>query len=193
LIYSVFLSLLMLTFSQVAQADVYKCKDANNKTLYSQSPCSADKTGSKIDVQSSRNATYAQEPVKAPIIKQLDSSVAAAIAKGDFAHAERIAVTKEQWEAIGSAKKELASSQNKVTTGRTEADLSAEKGSSIECEQAKRKYDVAVLGADSFNQAKIDAKESLMRQACGIKEPTEVNVNNTNINNYGSGTRSRYR
>lgn len=170
---------LTLLYTQHSYAEVYKCKGSQNKTVYSDKPCSAG-IGKKLDIDT--DFSQNSQPVeKSPAIRQLDASVAAAIAQGDLSHAESLAVTKEQWESIAKAKKLNQENQDKIVTGRTEADLSAEKGDSYECQQAKRKYEMATASADSFNQSKIKARQSMMRQACGMKEPTEVN-NNTEVN-----------
>ena len=169
---------LTLLYSQHSYAEVYKCKDSHNKTIYSDKPCS-EGVSSKLDINT--NPSPSSQPVqKPPTIRQLDASVASAIAQGDFSYAESLAVTKEQWDSIAIAKKINQESLNKTVIGRTEADLSAEKGNSFDCKQAKRSYELDA--SDRYaTEAKVKARESMMRQACGMKEPTEIN-NNTEVN-----------
>ncbi|MDP2229938.1 DUF4124 domain-containing protein [Methylotenera sp.] len=186
----ILMTLLTLLCTQYSYAEVYKCKDSHNKTIYSDKPCSIG-LGSKLDINT--NSPQNSQPVeKSPVIRQLDASVAGAIAQGDLSRAESLAVTKEQWESIATAKRINQENQNKIDVGRTEADLSAEKGNSFDCQQAKRSYELDA--SDRYaNESKIKARQSMMRQACGMKEPieinnkTEVNVNNSRkliINKY---------
>ena len=148
---------LTLLYSQHSYAEVYKCKDSHNKTIYSDKPCS-EGVSSKLDINT--NPSPSSQPVqKPPTIRQLDAPVTSAIAKGDFSYAESL---------------------NKTVIGRTEADLSAEKGNSFDCKQAKRSYELDA--SDRYaTEAKVKARESMMLQACGMKEPTEIN-NNTEVN-----------
>lgn len=63
--------------------------------------------------------------------------------------------------------------------GRTEADLAAEKGGTIECSRAKRNYEVATSSIQSNRNT--DADEAAMYSACGIKPPDKTVVIVTNV------------
>jgi len=162
----------------IAKAEVYKCIDKKNKVSYSQTPCNDVKTNTKLDIENNpqySNINQEQNtPSKSPIVKQLDASVAGAIARGDISHAERLAVTAEQWSMINEAKVNNIKNSNRSITGRTDADLSAEMSKSAECESAKRSYEIDA-STDQYNTSKLKARQSMMRQACGMKEPTEIN------------------
>ena len=174
-------SLILLT-PLLARAEVYKCVDNKNKVTYSQSPCNNVKSITKLEIENNlQNAANNQNenvPIKSPIIKQLDASVAGAIARGDFERAERLAVTAEQWNMINQAKINKKNA-DKPLTGRTDADLSADMSKSAECKSAKISYEIDA-STDQYNTAKLKARQSMMRQACGMKEPTEIN-NTTGI------------
>lgn len=62
--------------------------------------------------------------------------------------------------------------------GRTEADLQAERSNSYECKQAQRNHEVAASSVTAPNGAARRAAEQRMRAACGMREPTQVNVYN---------------
>lgn len=62
--------------------------------------------------------------------------------------------------------------------GRTEADLQAERSNSYECKQAQRNLEVAASSVTAPNGAARRAAEQRMRAACGMREPTQVNVYN---------------
>ena len=56
-----------------------------------------------------------------------------------------------------------------VTTGRTDADLAAERGGSYECARARRNYEV---GASSYRNT--DADDLAVYIACGIRPPQRM-------------------
>lgn len=64
------------------------------------------------------------------------------------------------------------------TTGRTEADLQADRSSSYECKQAQRGLEVAASSITAPNGEARRAAEQRMRAACGMREPTQINVYN---------------
>ncbi|MDD2933071.1 MAG: DUF4124 domain-containing protein [Methylotenera sp.] len=180
--FKIYLTFSLILFTPLlVKAEVYKCVDNKNKVTYSQTPCNNVKSITKLDVE--KNSQYSTNnqniPTKSPIIKQLDASVAGAIARGDIEYAERLAVTAEQWNMINEAKINNKKNADKPLTGRTEADLSADKGKSFECESARRNYEMAA-STEQYNTAKLEARQSVMRQACGMREPTEIN-NTTGI------------
>jgi len=63
-----------------------------------------------------------------------------------------------------------------------------DKSKSLECEQAKRQYDMAAFRKDEPKQVK--AKRELWGSACGIQLPAEVEVTISNSNGGGSLPRS---
>lgn len=68
--------------------------------------------------------------------------------------------------------------QNGATSsyGRTEADLQAERSNSYECRQAQRNLEAAASSITARNGQARRAAEQRMRAACGMREPTQVNV-----------------
>lgn len=65
-----------------------------------------------------------------------------------------------------------------TTYGRTQADLQAERSNSHECKQAQRNLEVAASSITASNGEGRRAAEQKMRAACGMREPTQVNVYN---------------
>src|SRR5690606_20487289 len=58
--------------------------------------------------------------------------------------------------------------------GRTDADLRAERGDSQACQQAIRSLELEASSTFDEPEA-LNAKRSIMRAACGISEPVEIN------------------
>ncbi|WP_221765399.1 hypothetical protein [Methyloradius palustris] len=111
--------------------------------------------------------------------KQLDGAVKSAIANGDLVRASALASTDEQRGWVNQAQKE----EKKALQGRTEADLMAEKAASSDCKNAKQALQTAADGFPDSNE--IAAKTSLMRTACGVKEPEPVIYSNPTPRFYG--------
>ena len=174
--YRVFLFTLLTVCTAHASAQVYKCIDEKGKSIYSDTPCLRHGSQALTDIQSSPASSSTAE---SPLSRQLDAAVRRAISEGDFSHAQSLALTPKHWEWIAAAKKDR---QQQPVLGRTEADLSAEKGDSIACHKAKRDYEFEA-GAYKQVQNAIDAKRSMMHAACGIKEPTQIKVDNTTVIN----------
>lgn len=64
------------------------------------------------------------------------------------------------------------------STGRTEADLQADRSNSYECRQAQRGLEVAASSITATTGEARRAAEHRMRAACGMREPTQVNIYN---------------
>ena len=96
-------------------------------------------------------------------MRQLDAAVKAAIAASDLPRARRLAVTAEHWEWIAEAEKNRPA---QAVTGRTQADLRAEKGASQECREARRNYELESRSSESIEKMK-----HLMYEACGMDPP----------------------
>lgn len=170
--YRLIFGCLLLSIAGLAQAQIYRCESAKKQVTYSDSPCGTAGRQIVTDIPTSHPAARTDE---SPFRRDLDAAVRRAISAGNLFQAEQLATTSEHWTWIAEAK----ALQNKAPgVGRTEADLAAEKGSSRECEQARRSYEV---GASTFRQgeAPLDARRTLMYTACGIKEPARVEVDNS--------------
>lgn len=61
--------------------------------------------------------------------------------------------------------------------GRSPSDQQSPRIDSRACEQARRSYDIEA-GAFKQNKAAIEAKRSAMYGACGMREPTRIEINN---------------
>ena len=151
-----------------AQAQVYKCTNATGKVVYSDSPCVS---GTQIltDILPPEAVPAADPMQKSVVSLQIDAAVRAAIAQNDLDRARALATTNEHWLWIAAAQNNNAL----PVMGRTEADLSAEQASSQECQQAKRSLELEA-DASFVRPDALSAKKSLMRAACGIREPIEV-------------------
>ncbi len=160
-----------------AYAQVYKCQ-SGKKTVYSDKPCAQNTQQTITDIDTapdadnndaSDNPVDASKPANISALnKQLDSAVKSAIANGDLVRAGALASTDEQHNWVSQAQKEA----KKTLQGRTEADLMAEKASSTDCKNAKQALQTAVDGFPDSNEMAV--KTSLMRAACGVKEPESV-------------------
>lgn len=155
-------------------AQVYKCVDNKNKVTYQSESCNVSSSG---QLTNKEHNTEINER-KSPYIKQLDALVRSALATGDLTKAKELAVTEQHWQWI----EERNYRSEQVIAGRTEADLSSEKYNSQECESAKRSYIIETSRLKPTN-ASIAAKEAIMRQACGLREPTRYIENNEYNNN----------
>jgi hypothetical protein len=97
-------------------------------------------------------------------MRQLDAAVKAAIAGRDLPRAKGLAVTAQHWEWIAEAEKDQQQAQ--PATGRTQADLRAEKSASPECRDARRNYEL-----ESRSPEAIEKMKQLMYEACGMEAP----------------------
>ncbi|HZV97692.1 MAG TPA: DUF4124 domain-containing protein [Methylophilaceae bacterium] len=168
--------LLALFFTAPAHAQVYKCKNQNNQIVYTDAPCASGSSQILTDIQVTGAVNSNLPKEQSALTRQMDTAVKAAIATGDLNRAQALATTKEHWEWIAIARREQNNAQNTVI-GRTEADLSAERGDTLECQQAKRSLELEA-NSSLYEPSAIHAKRSLMRAACGIKEPNEIIYDN---------------
>jgi hypothetical protein len=177
----VLIPLVLICFASEASAQIYKCKDDKGKVAYSDAPCSSKSNQTVTDLQPTTVSTSLETAgspavnvgaAESPLARQLDAAVKGALATGDIMRAQELAVTAKHWDWIAAAKRD---GQQRHVIGRTDADLSAEKGGTQACQQAKRAYEFEA-GAYKQNENAIDAKRSMMREACGMKEPTEVRI-----------------
>lgn len=173
--------MMLIGISPVGAEPIYKCKDAKGNVTFSNVSCGANTTQTPTDVRSTRSTPSSNNAAQgsgeanvgseSPYTRQLDSLVKAAIVSGDMRHARDLAVTAKHWEWIDEAQKYA---QARPVTGRTVADLRAEKSGTLECQQAKRSLDL-----ESSSTEAIDTKRRLMYEACGMEVPVEVNVDNS--------------
>lgn len=77
------------------------------------------------------------------------------------------------------AAKAKGGAASQAASGRTQADLQAEKGNSIECTRAKRNFEVAASSIQVDRNT--DADELAMYSACGMKPPDKTVVNVTTV------------
>jgi len=188
-IYSIIFMVATILAASHAHAQVFKCQ-AGKKTVYSDQPCTVNtqQTITNIDtnpdadsndMQNSVSATSKQNDKIKSLNKQLDSAVKSAISNGDLVRAAALASTDEQRNWVSQAQKEA----KKEAQGRTEADLMVEKANSSDCRLAKQTLQKA---ADNFSDSnEIAVKTSLMRAACGVKEPEPVIYTNPAPKFYG--------
>lgn len=141
-----------------AQDSLRKCVDAKGKVVYQDFPC-----GQAPRVGAPEPPPAAADSAASPVMRQLDAAVKAAIAASDLPRAKRLAVTAEHWEWIAEAEKNRPA---QAVTGRTQADLRAEKGASQECREARRNYELESRSSESIEKMK-----HLMYEACGMDPP----------------------
>lgn len=142
-----------------AQDSLRKCVDAKGKVVYQDFPC-----GQAPRVGAPEPPPVAADSAASPVMRQLDAAVKAAIAASDLPRAKRLAVTAEHWEWIAEAEKDQQQAQ--PATGRTQADLRAEKSASPECRDARRNYEL-----ESRSPEAIEKMKQLMYEACGMEAP----------------------
>lgn len=145
-----------------AQGKLYKCVDAKGKVGYQDFPCGQAPDAARTNTASPAPADSASSPV----MRQLDGAVKAAIAGRDLPRAKGLAVTEKHWEWIAQAEK---TQQVQPVTGRTQADLRAEKGASQECRDARRNYELETRSPEAIEKMK-----HLMYEACGMDPPADA-------------------
>lgn len=181
ILYPFLLMAVLVTFLTPAAAGIYKCKSKKGGAVYSDTPCdlSGGELVTVIPTPAASGISSASSPSSgvSSVAQQLDNAVRRSILNNDVDHAESLAVTPKHWEWIAAAR---ANRQARHARGRTEADLSAEKGESWACHIATREYN---FEASSYKQIQnsIDAKRSMMHAACGVKEPTKIEIDNRAI------------
>lgn len=170
LLYGTFCSMFVVSFFVYGQT-YNKCHDAQGNTSFTDRPCPAG-SYNEMTIEAafppSGNQSHSSEASSSQ--RSLDMKVSEAIGSGDLRRAKELALTPEHWEKIRVAERGVP---------KTEADAQAEMRDSIECKQATRSYDVEARFADDFSKKLVDAKKHSMYLACGIKEPTSININNT--------------
>ena len=156
--------LLLFAFAAPAAVQVYKCQNGDG-VVYSDAPC---KSGAQTvtDIQTRIPATASAGP---SLTQRMDEAVRSAIAAGELQRARALATTAQHQAWIAAAQRERT-----IAFGRTEADLSAERGDSQACQQAIRSLELEASSPFDEPEA-LDAKRSIMRAACGIREPVEIN------------------
>src|SRR5690606_12980276 len=123
---------LILLASTTANAQVYKCRSADQKTIYSDSPCTSGHVQVLTDIVAI-NPSASSNHDTSTVMQQLDIAVKSAISAGDLHRAQALATTPEHKTWVTAALKERASQPEK-----SEAVLKAEMASSTACEKAKR-------------------------------------------------------
>jgi hypothetical protein len=146
-----------------AQNSLHKCVDARGKVTYQDFPC-----GQAPRIGTAETSPAPADSASSPVMRQLDAAVKAAIAARDLPRAKGLAVTAEHWEWIAEAEK---TQQGLPATGRTQADLRAEKSASQECRDARRNYEMESRSPESIEKAK-----QLMYEACGMEAPAGAGV-----------------
>lgn len=182
----IFTLALLLAFASPASAQVYKCQSQNNNVVYSDAPCKSG-TQTLTDIPVTAPTALNGNSQTSAITRQMDTAVKSAIATDDLQRAQALATTREHWEWIAAARQ---NADQKPTLGRTEADLSAERGDTQACQQATRSYELEANSSFDEPEA-LEAKRSIMRAACGIKEPLQVNNQPTPATVFYPGLRTR--
>ena len=150
-----------------AQGQLHKCVDAKGKVTYQDFPCGQAPGISAREAPRGNAANPAvPDSSTSPVMRQLDAAVKAAIAAQDLPRAKGLAVTEKQWEWIAEAEK---SQQPQTVTGRTQADLRAEKSASQEGRDARRNYE-----NESRSPEAIEKMKHLMYEACGMEPPADA-------------------
>lgn len=151
----------------IAQGQLHKCMDAKGKVTYQDFPCGQVPRISAPETPPAGAANpAATDSASSPVMRQLDAAVKAAIAARDLPRAKGLAVTAQHWEWIAEAEK---TQQTQPVTGRTQADLRAEKGASQECRDARRNYEL-----ESRSPESIEKMKHLMYEACGMEAPADA-------------------
>ena len=148
-----------------AQGQFHKCVDARGKITYQDFPCGqAPAIGAAGAPRVGAASPPSADSAGSPVMRQLDAAVKAAIAGRDLPRARGLAVTAQHWEWIAEAEKDQQQAQ--PATGRTQADLRAEKSASPECRDARRNYEL-----ESRSPEAIEKMKQLMYEACGMEAP----------------------
>ncbi|MDT3735732.1 MAG: DUF4124 domain-containing protein [Denitratisoma sp.] len=162
-----FAFLLTLSAAPVsAQGQFHKCVDARGKVTYQDFPCGQSPRIGTPESPPGSAAHPATDSASSPVMRQLDAAVKAAIASRDLPRAKGLAVTAQHWEWIAEAEQ---NQQVQPVTGRTQADLRAEKGASQECRDARRNYEL-----ESRSPEAIEKMKHLMYEACGMDPPADA-------------------
>lgn len=150
-----------------AQGLLHKCVDAKGKVSYQDFPCGqAPAIGTPDAARTGTASPAPADSASSPVMRQLDAAVKAAIAGRDLPRAKGLAVTAQHWEWIAEAEQ---NQQAQPVTGRTQADLRAEKGASQECKDARRNYE-----NESRSPEAIEKMKHLMYEACGMEASADT-------------------
>jgi len=159
-----------------AQGKLHKCVDAKGKVSYQDFPCGqAPGIGTPDAARSGAASPAPADSAASPVMRQLDAAVKAAIAGRDLPRAKGLAVTAQHWEWIAEAEQ---NQQAQPVTGRTQADLRAEKGASQECRDARRNYELESRSPEAPEKMK-----HLMYEACGMEASADTGTGQTVIVN----------
>jgi hypothetical protein len=165
------LAVLVLILPIAASAQVFRCTNSAGKVEYSDAPCAGG---------GGRAVTVNQNVLPGPAAREQ------ALRAENERLRDELAGRRPQ--SLGNPSPSPAPGATQAF-GRTEADLAAEKGGSIECSRAKRNYEVATSSIQPNRNT--DADELAMYSACGIKPPDKTVVNVTNVIVGNSGRQSR--
>ncbi len=150
-----------------AQGKLHKCVDAKGKVSYQDFPCGqAPGIGTPDAARIGAASPAPADSASSPVMRQLDAAVKAAIAGRDLPRAKGLAVTAQHWEWIAEAEQ---NQQTQSITGRTQADLRAEKSASQECKDARRNYE-----NESRSPEAIEKMKHLMYEACGMEASADT-------------------
>jgi len=156
-----------LLFSVPAHAQVYKCQNAKQQVVYSDSACPAGNT------EQITNIKLNEPPSNGPnnhsnLMHQLDGAVKSAILAGDLTKAAALATSFEQKQWVADAQMIQNNQPQK-----SEAMMKAEIASSSACLSARRSLEKEA-NALLPDANVLDAKKDLMHSACGSSEPMIV-------------------
>jgi hypothetical protein len=157
------MALLLVTAPGYAQ--VYKCRDAQQNIIYSDSPCTAGHRQELTDIPAEGAVSLPANPVqKSAVMRQIDAAVKSAIATNNLPKAEALATTREHWEWIAEARRSAPQLNTSNSDDITDSYECMQARSSLEAEANKPNIDAQVLRA----------KRSLMYAACDLPEPIEI-------------------
>lgn len=147
-----------------ALAQVYRCTTAQGQLSYSDTPCAPGQQGQAVQVWStSPDASQLREQALKAENERL---------KAELATRPTTAAPQPAPAAAATASAAPAAQAN---TGRTAADLRAEKSGSPACRAAQRDLEVA---NSSITRKSVRAEELAMYNACGMEVPTTVHLPN---------------
>ncbi len=156
-----------LLFSVPAHAQVYKCQNAKQQVVYSDSACPAGNT------EQITNIKLNEPPSNGPnnhsnLMHQLDGAVKSAILAGDLTKAAALATSFEQKQWVADAQMIQNNQPHK-----SEAMLKADMANSAACLSARRSLEKEANALLPDTNV-LEAKKDLMHSACGSSEPVIV-------------------
>ena len=148
--------------TDVAMAQTYKCQ--NGGRVYTANyPCPgyeyvepkkpAYTPPERVEYEAQPTPT--QSSAESPVVRQSNAMIAAALAEGDFAKAERLAVTREQWEMIGAARRIYRMEQAEAAS-RAEASKRADEQAKANARAEARARKPTVCTSNSYIQGSAD-------------------------------------